>query len=265
MTIRWLTATALALAACVSSSTAFAGVQSFVSVKGTDAGTCASVTAPCRTFAYAHNQTSAGGEILALDAGDYGPVTITKSLSITGAVPGAGVLRGDAIGLIDIRAGTTGVVDLTGLTLDGLNASYSGVVVLSAAAVTIKASTIRNFLGNSVALAGPVGQYLVEDLSVTKISASGVRCSGVCAINRVSINDAGNAGIEIGTTDARVTVSEAKITGGDRGTAGFMRLNRSVATGNNVGLNDAVDSAGDNFVRGNATDLGAAPNVVGKQ
>jgi hypothetical protein len=42
---------------------------------------------PCLTFAAALAQTAAGGEIDVLDPGDFGPVTITKSVSIYGDTP----------------------------------------------------------------------------------------------------------------------------------------------------------------------------------
>lgn len=257
---------AMALAACFSSSPAFAGVQSFVSVKGTDTGTCASPNAPCRTFAYAHNQTSAGGEILALDAGDYGPVTITKSLSITGAVPGAGVRGGPESGsAITIAGGATDVVDLTGLTLDGLNVSMRGITGSIAGMVTIKNCVIQNYsqrrgltLGT-----GPV-KYLVEDVFVTGVGSDGIFCQGSCVINRVSVNNAGASGIVAGSL-LPVTVSEARISGSNNGTLGSIGLNRSVVTGNNTGVFLTVNSAGDNFVRGNGTNFSVTPNAVGKQ
>jgi len=60
--------------------------RTFVSVGGSDANAC-SVAAPCRTFARAAAATSSNGEIVVLDSGGYGPVTITQSLAIT-APPG---------------------------------------------------------------------------------------------------------------------------------------------------------------------------------
>src|SRR5262249_37253586 len=64
----------------------------FVSGKGTNAGTCASPEKPCRTFQFALGQTSPGGEIKALDPANYGGVGITKSISLTG-VEGASINR----------------------------------------------------------------------------------------------------------------------------------------------------------------------------
>ena len=57
-----------------------------VSVTGLDTNACTPAL-PCRTFAAAQMQTNAGGEIIALDSGGYGPITVTKSLSVI-AAPG---------------------------------------------------------------------------------------------------------------------------------------------------------------------------------
>src|SRR6266481_9627937 len=65
-------------------------LRSFVSGIGSDSNACTR-TAPCRTFAFAITHTNAGGEIYALDPAGYGPVTITKSISIISAVAGAGL------------------------------------------------------------------------------------------------------------------------------------------------------------------------------
>jgi hypothetical protein len=53
---------------------------------------------PCRTLATAYTVVQAGGEIIALDPADYGPVTIAEQLSILG-VEGAeiGVAAGGTV------------------------------------------------------------------------------------------------------------------------------------------------------------------------
>ena len=50
-------------------------------VSGSDSNLCTR-TAPCLTFAGAFAKTLPGGEIDVLTPGDYGPVTITNSISI---------------------------------------------------------------------------------------------------------------------------------------------------------------------------------------
>lgn len=256
---------AIALAACFASAPAFAAFQSFVSTKGANVGTCATVTAPCRTFAYAHNQTNPGGEIIALDAGDYGPLFINKSLSITAAVEGVSA-RGELGGFLStifVSSGSEGVVELTGLTFDGLGSVENGLNIGTNKLVTVKKCAFQNYISSALfANFGSPAKILVEDASVSN-AGDGVFCPATCTINRVSIKKSGFAGIT--SSVGSVTASEVTIAGSDKGTSGSMRLNRSVITGNNVGVQNLVDSAGDNFVRGNGTNLNVAPNVVGKQ
>jgi hypothetical protein len=85
---------------------------------GNDSNPC-SRTAPCLTFAGALAKTTAGGEIDALDSGDYGPVTITKAITLDGgnvAYIGAAGSNG-----ITISAGPNDVVIIRNLRIDGLN------------------------------------------------------------------------------------------------------------------------------------------------
>jgi hypothetical protein len=104
--------------------------------QGTDAGTCAAPTNPCRTFQFAVNQTAAGGEVKALDPADYSPVTINTSISITG-VDGAGI---DTKGGITLNAPTPGVIiptiNLANLLIQ--NVSGSGTAGISVRAVPLK-------------------------------------------------------------------------------------------------------------------------------
>ena len=60
----------------------------FVSARnGNNANACDNVSTPCQTFAGAVPKLNAGGEVIVLDSGGYGPVTITQSVTIE-APPG---------------------------------------------------------------------------------------------------------------------------------------------------------------------------------
>ncbi len=104
-----------------------ASLVTFVSGEGTDSGTCASPANPCRTFQFAFGQTSPGGEIKALDPDDYGPITITQSISITG-VDGAGIDTPSSDD-ITINAGPNDTVNLSRLILDGVQTAVTGIRV----------------------------------------------------------------------------------------------------------------------------------------
>src|ERR1043166_4423822 len=78
-----------------------AAIRTYVSGLGNDGNTAASCPRekPCRTLAAAYTVTQKGGEIIALDPGEYGPITITAAVSIFGNI--------DA--LIGVKNGGTGV------------------------------------------------------------------------------------------------------------------------------------------------------------
>jgi hypothetical protein len=78
-----------------------AAIRTYVSGLGNDGNTAASCPRekPCRTLAAAYTVTQKGGEIIALDPGEYGAITITAAVSIFGNI--------DA--LIGVKNGGTGV------------------------------------------------------------------------------------------------------------------------------------------------------------
>jgi hypothetical protein len=124
-----------------------ASARTWVSGVGNDANTASlcSRTAPCATFASAIGVTSPGGEINCLDPGGFGAVTITQSISIICGTAGeAGVIVSSGNG-ITINAGTTGVVYLSGLDIEGLNSGIFGVDINSAHRVTIQNCVIQGF------------------------------------------------------------------------------------------------------------------------
>jgi hypothetical protein len=93
--------------------------RTWVSGHGTDSGGCP-VTAPCRTFAFALTQTAAGGEIDVLEPAGYGPVTITKSISIVNDGVGTAAIGVESGNAITINAsGLFDFVHLRGLTIEG--------------------------------------------------------------------------------------------------------------------------------------------------
>src|SRR6266542_1615161 len=114
------------LALCLHIASAQAGlVRTCVSMaKGSDANASSNChcTMPCRTFATAHNNTLADGEITVLDPGDYGGLTITKSISINNDSGGEAsiTVSGGTTGIIVNAPNGAGYVNLRGLTIQGV-------------------------------------------------------------------------------------------------------------------------------------------------
>ncbi|MGH6812151.1 MAG: right-handed parallel beta-helix repeat-containing protein [Methylocella sp.] len=129
--------------------------RTFVSGHGTDSGPCTRA-APCRTFAFALTQTAAGGEIDVLDPAAYGPVTITKSISIVNdGVGTAGIRPNFSVGNegVTIKAGAGDSIHLRGLTIEGGSFSLgSGIVFLSGGNLAIENCVIRDFMNTGIAI-----------------------------------------------------------------------------------------------------------------
>ena len=105
-----------------------AGQRSFVSTSGVDNAAC-SLATPCRSFASAITATDPGGEVIVLDSGGYGPVTITQAISIvapSGVYAGVSVLSGDGVTVTTAAAGDR--VTLSGLTINNHGSTGSGIV-----------------------------------------------------------------------------------------------------------------------------------------
>src|SRR5262249_53759036 len=89
---------------------------------------------PCATFQRAHDQTSDGGEIGVLIPGDYGPLTISKSIHITNDGSGDATVLATANGTgIRINAFAGDIVGLRGLVIDGGGTGQGGITMDSAA------------------------------------------------------------------------------------------------------------------------------------
>src|SRR5258706_13349351 len=110
-----ISATALLLLVAVSQAAHSQSTRTWVSVNGNDGNDCSRAT-PCRTLSGALAKSSAGGEIDVLDSGDFGSVTLNKSISVV--TPG--VLGGIQVGTgtaITINAGANDKIVLPGLTI----------------------------------------------------------------------------------------------------------------------------------------------------
>jgi hypothetical protein len=125
-------------------------VRTCVSANGNDANTC-HCTQPCRTFQRAHDQTLSDGEITVLDPGGYGPVTITKSISLVNdGVGEAGIaVSGPNAAGITINAPSGGYINLRGLTIQGVGAGTRALQFNTGLFLTMTNCVIRNHTGNA--------------------------------------------------------------------------------------------------------------------
>jgi hypothetical protein len=155
--------------------------RTYVSGTGSDSNGC-TVSAPCKTFQAALALTTAGGEIYVLNSANYGPVTITKAVTITSEGAVAGVLATTGAG-ITINAGATDVINLRGLDIDGANTGSVGIQFNSGQALNIQKSVLRNFTGSGINFA-PSGTstLFVSDTVVTHNANTGILITNLVAV-----------------------------------------------------------------------------------
>jgi len=137
-----------AFAMTVLAASAFAQNRVFVSAQHGDDSFACSVTAPCRSFAKALTVVANGGEVLALDSGGYGAVTITQSVSLV-SPPGieASITQPNAAqNAVAINAPAAGsTVILRGLSIFGLGVANDGILASAVASLIIDSCNVTGF------------------------------------------------------------------------------------------------------------------------
>jgi hypothetical protein len=237
-------------ALAVASSPALAtAARTFVLGTGTDTGAC-TLTAPCRTFAYALTQTAPSGEIIVLGSGGYGAVTITQAVSIINTSNFAGVTVASGNG-ITINAGTNDSVTLRGLTIDGGGLGANGIVFNSGAKLTIDQCDASNFVGNvqggnGILLEPTSGNHSIiitntitsnnQDTGVTYNPFSGNAVTGL-VIDHVNASN-NDTGMRISNFSGAISASVSNSIASGNANYGFfftkstVSLDASYATGN---------------------------------
>ncbi|MEO6192511.1 MAG: right-handed parallel beta-helix repeat-containing protein [Thermoanaerobaculia bacterium] len=118
-------------------------VSLWVSANGNDGNNCNYAT-PCRTFSGALSRVAPGGEIDVLDSGDFGPVTIDKSVSLVSAGP-LGAIQAGTGNAVTINAGPNDKIVLRGLALDGLGTGSNGISFIAGGALYVENCTVNAF------------------------------------------------------------------------------------------------------------------------
>lgn len=164
------------LAALLCAVPAFAANVVYVSATGNNAAACDTVAAPCLTLQAAHNKVDVGGEVVILGAGSYGPLTITKSISIVNDGVGVADIQQPAAGAnaITINA-ANGVVHLRGLSLDGAGSAANGVGLVNGSSLTMINCVARRFTnaGAYIRPSSGVTNFAIVD-SIVSDNAKGV-------------------------------------------------------------------------------------------
>ena len=269
---RLFTLLAALLAVCLVALPAQAQTQrrSWVSGTGDDGNPCTR-TSPCLTFAAALSKTIAGGAINCLGPGDFGPLLITKSITISCEAGTAGVSANSATlkntGII-ISTRSTDIVYLRGLDIVGnadtsvagitFGGAFGGAGVLHVEHCAIYGFNENIAAGINFAPTGPsklfVSDSFIADNGAALVGAGIlIRPTGSAGVNAVlnQVHVENNSlGIKVDSTGATGTVNLrvidsiaagkiksnlAAFTTNGKGTANVM-INRSSLSASNVGL-----------------------------
>jgi hypothetical protein len=193
--------------------------RTFVASNGNDANPC-SIAAPCRGFAHAITQTSVGGEVIVLDSAGYGPVTVTKSVSIiapAGIYAGISVFSGDGVAVNAPGA----IVVLRGLSINGQGGN-NGISLLAAARLRVESCVVSAMHVAGISHTAANAELIVQDTLVRDNVGSGiylVAALGSLVLEHVQSEHNGGNGVSFtagaGSPGAYARISESVLTHND--------------------------------------------------
>lgn len=212
---RLVAAGALALASSLPIVAIASIPRTFVSVAGSDAQPCTSAL-PCRSFAAAIAQTNTGGEVIVLDSGGYGAVTITKSVAIVsppGVYAGISVFSGAGV---TIAAGASDAVTLRGLVITAQGGTR-GVAFTSGGRLVVDACTISGAFAQGIYVNGPATPLVAVKATHVIESATGIDVGGSGAVlTRLTVTESSFTHVGTGihlSAGAEVAIERSRLIG----------------------------------------------------
>jgi hypothetical protein len=214
--------------------------------KGSDANASSQChcSTPCRTFAIAAANTLADGEVTVLDPGDYGGLTITRSISINNDSGGEAsiTVSGNTTGIIVNAPNGGGYVNLRGLTIQGVGfGTTTGLRFNTGFSLTMTNCAVRNHTGNGIEFL-PTGNssLSMSNTLVADNGGDGIRVkppSGSptvkAAFSRVELYNNSKNGILVDGTASNGTINAAAAdsVAANNGAAGFNVSSTSAPNG----------------------------------
>jgi hypothetical protein len=215
--------------------TAASQLRTFVSTNGSDTNPC-SVAAPCRSFQQAHDTVASGGEVVALNSGGYGPVTINKSVTIGGDGVHAAISVGT--GAVGVTIGTPNItVTLRSLAVLGGGTGVNGISV-TATGVTLHVENciVDGFnSGAGLSFSGGGSLFVSDTIARNGVnSAIGISISSsnavLAKINRCAMTNNSSNGLFVSGASLKVEVRDSTVT--SSGFSGINLFNGTVALDN---------------------------------
>ena len=222
----------------------------FVSARsGNNTNSCDNIATPCQTFAGAVTQLNPDGEVIVLDSGGYGPVTITQGVTIEAPAGVTAFVHPPSGDAITVNAGTS-TVTLRGLTLNG--GPGAGIMVNAVGTLNVENCFITGFASNGIYMSS-AGRLNVKGTDI-KGCLRGIEIFNNPGLVQASIDhchlDGNSIGFAAQTTDpASSTTTASNSTANNNssfgwrcgnGTPGKDLINLEFCTGSENGT-DGVD------------------------
>jgi hypothetical protein len=287
-----------AILALLGPGAATAAQRTFVSAgSGSDSNSCTRQF-PCRNFAAAIAQTDPGGEVVVLDSGGFGPVTISQSVALV-APPGVHAaitaFSGNAITISATGFGAD-VIIIRGLYLSGLGGAY-GIEFGSGDTLHVENCVVTGFFSYGIyGYSDGADSYVKNTISrdngaagfafATAINPHRASLEAVRAENNLFYGIASTYGsvvsvtngVAAGNGDAGFLASNGSISlencmsafnlYGVQAINGTARVANTMITGNStgviVGTGGSTVSFGNNRLHGNTTE-GTFTSTIGQQ
>jgi hypothetical protein len=148
---------------------------------GSDVASCGGLAGPCKTLQYAvDNIVAVKGTIMLRDAGAFGSLAISHSVSIINE-SGAPVILSAASGdAVTIHAGANDAITLKGLILDGAGTGANGIHLISGGNLVVDGCTVKGFgadgSGNGIFVHPTPGKttVLVSGSTISENAGTGI-------------------------------------------------------------------------------------------
>jgi hypothetical protein len=252
MKLRNTLLTSTALFCVVSVPASALPTHTWVSANGNDANAGTPIS-PYADFATAVANTAVGGTVSVMGPGDYGPVTITQSITIDGTGGGSINFAGDGEGIY-IEAGEAANIVLKNLTVDGGGTGSDAIFVASSGTTNLVNGVIDHCLiaGFSQIGAG-LGSESPMNVTITNTTITGgqlgvrtfqngttapVTNNDSVAVDHSVITGASSAGVftRNGVVQVTYSVITQSAVGAEADTYAVLSVANSAITSNQTGV-----------------------------
>ena len=188
--------------------------RSAVSLAGLDTNPCTPAS-PCRSFGTAIAATAAGGEIVALDSGGYGPFTLNVPMTISGAPGVHAAITASAGAGVTVNVSSTDKVILRNLVIIGSGGATGGIVETNALELTVIGCLIRGFSGSAILVDTNARNLSVQRCAIVHNPGIAINFSAASSTHQGTVNDSliedNGTGVSAGPS-SRVVVTNTTLT-----------------------------------------------------